>query len=177
MPNSRRQTLSSGWGSCADNEDSKAEISVQTWRDHSARNMLVAPQSCHQSPKAAARQLLAADPWAPGNPVSGAANSKARQGEEQSREWLKAAFSSWPSVTEQVPRNYSGSPQMKPFLGLGSSTGNTDVSRGSATVTVQHPFSQTLAFTGSRLAGCIKTQEVKAVSLPAQLPSDTNIEQ
>lgn len=90
----------------------------------------------------------------------GAANSTARQGEgEQSREWLKAAFSSWPSVTEQVLRNYNGSLGMKPFLGLDSSTGNTDVSRGSATVAVQHPFSQTLAFTGSRFPVVLKSRK------------------
>lgn len=47
----------------------------------------------------------------------------------------------------------------------------------SATVTTSQPLSQTLAFTGSRLPCCLKTQEVKAVSLPAQLPSVTNIEQ
>lgn len=125
-------------------------------------------------PKAAAGQQDSCWQQKPGHEgmlQEGAVESEARQGEgKQSREWAESCFSQL-TLCHTAASQDNGSPQMKPLLGLDSLTGNTDVSRGSATVTVQHPLSQTLAFTGSRLPCCIKTQEAKAASLPALFSS------
>lgn len=120
-----------------------------------------------QSSSRTAGQLLAAKTWAPGNAARGGCGVRSTTGRRKTKQRMVESCFSRLTLCHRAASQDNGSPQMKPLLGSDSLTGNTDVSRGSATVTVQHPLSQTLAFTGSRLPCCVKTQEAKAASLPA----------